>query len=422
MILIDYLDIIYLFANAFRVFTLNLLFEGLFSKNNLKYSVNTRRVIMVGYYVLNSGVYLFIQNSMVTLVSNIVLFALLTVPYRGSVLRRLFSVCAAFILGLVCEGIVGRTAMGVMDNMETVMVTTYVLSNFLLYLLTISLRRILKGKEEILFKDHEWIILIIIPLISSIADVVLLMGGYEQWVNVTVICCLFLINVVFFLVYGIMVEKCEVELQNAMLRHQNQAYHQQLSMIRTSTEEYERVKHDFKNHLIALKSVVGTDGNENFRNYINSLEHELSAEDKFVETGNHILDGLLNYKLKVMKDLKTTMKIQVNIPKDLFLDDFEGVIVIGNLLDNAIEALEKSKKKEFAFELKYDRGFLFLHSKNAFDGNLVYKDHRFATTKNTKGLHGIGINNIKRIVEKYNGEMKITTDDQWFDVEITMFT
>lgn len=89
-----------------------------------------------------------------------------------------------------------------------------------------------------------------------------------------------------------MVEKCEVELQNAMLRHQNQAYHQQLSMIRTSTEEYERVKHDFKNHLIALKSVVGTDGNENFRNYINSLEHELSAEDKFVETGNHILKRL----------------------------------------------------------------------------------------------------------------------------------
>lgn len=78
--------------------------------------------------------------------------------------------------------------------------------------------------------------MIMIPSISAFTDILALYGGYEQWITVSVIFCLFLINIAFFYLYQIVVSNYEVEIQNQSLMLQNKAYQQQLDMIHATED------------------------------------------------------------------------------------------------------------------------------------------------------------------------------------------
>lgn len=422
MIQISYIQIIYLFANAFRVFALNLYMELFFSKKNLWCSVWIKRGILIAYYLINSSVYLLVHNSMVTILSNAFLFFVLTIPYKSSVWRRTFAVCSTFVLGVVCEGIVGRTAIGFLDDIESILVITYIISNFLLYLVVLLLKRMLQEKEEILFPGIHWAILIVIPLISSIADVVLILGGYKQWVNVTVILCLFIVNIAFFYLYAQMVDKCEVEVQNQALQQQNRAYFQQISVIQKSEERIARLRHDYKNHMIAIKDLIGNDRTPELLKYFETMEEIVQDKKQYVKSGNTTLDGLINYKLNFMKELGANIEVDVNVPEKLNIETFDGVVIVGNLMDNAIRALQDQSDGSFVMELKYDRGMLFLHIRNSYIGKIKRNGTTFLSTKEEpNSLHGIGLSNVKMTVEKYNGNLEIKTENNFFDVEIVMY-
>lgn len=419
---ISYVQIIYLFANAFRVFALNLYLDLFFSKRNIWCSKQIKRGILVGYYLINCFVYLLARNSMITIISNLFLFFALTIPYKSFFWRRIFAVCSTVVLGVVCEGIVGKTSMWFLSNRENILIITYILSNFLLYLVVLLLKKILKEKDQIMFQGERWAFLTIIPLISSIADVVLVLGGYKQWINVTVISCLFIINIAFFYLYAQMINNCEVVVQNQALIQQNKAYEQQISVIQKTEERLARLKHDYKNHMIVIKNIIGSKDVPELVQYIESMEKTLKEKKQYVSSGNTTLDGLINYKLNIMRELGVSIELNVNVPENLNIENFDGVVIIGNLMDNAIRALKDQVNGSFVMELKYDRGILFLHTRNSYQGTLKKSGERFLTTKEEDdGVHGIGLSNVKITVEKYNGELEIIAEKNFFDVKIVMY-
>lgn len=419
---INYIQIIYLFANAFRVFALNLYMELFFSKRNLWCPSWVKKGTLMGYYLVNSLVYLLVHNSMVTAASNAFLFFVLTIPYKSSIWRRIFAVCSTFVLGVICEGIVGRTVMWLLDDVQSILVITYIISNFLLYLMVLGLKSLLQEKEEILFPGSHWVVLSIIPLISSIADVVLILGGYKQWVNIIVILCLFIVNITFFYLYSQLVDKCEIEVQNQALQQQNMAYFQQISVIQKSEEQIASLRHDYKNHMIAIKELIKKDQTFELLKYFETMGEIIQDKKQYVKSGNSTLDGLINYKLNIIRELGTNMELTVDVPEKLNIDSFDVVIIIGNLMDNAIRALKDQAKGSFVMKLKYDKGMLFLHTKNSYIGKLKKNGDTFLSTKKeTKSLHGIGLRNVKMAVEKYNGNMKIKVENNFFDVEIVMY-
>lgn len=417
-----YIQVIYLLSNIFRVFSLNLYFELFFSKKNLWCSAWIKRTSLVGYYLINSSIYLLIHHSIVTLLSNVILFLLLTIPYKSSIWRRIFAVSSIFVLGMICEGIVGKTAMWFLKDIDSILIITYIVSNFLLYLVVFLLKRTVRDHERILFPRNYWIALILIPVISSIADVVLVLGGYKQSVNVIIILSLFVINIVFFYLYAQMVDKCEIEIQNQALQQQNKAYQQQISVIQKSEEMINRIKHDYRNHIFAIKNLIDNKQVIELKNYLEVAEEMVSETIKYVSTGNTVIDGLINYKLNVIRESGATIEINMRVPKDIKLDEYDGVVILGNLMDNAISALQGQENGSFAMNLHYDRGILFLHIKNSYFGNLRHEGNNFLTTKTDADTpHGLGLSNVKMTIEKYGGEMKITTKDGYFDVAIMMY-
>lgn len=203
---------------------------------------------------------------------------------------------------------------------------------------------------------------------------------------------------------------------------QNKAYQQQLDMIHATEERLTRAKHDFKNHLIILEGLIRVDEKEELKEYFHKMDQEYQLSEDYIYTGNKILDGLINNKLKIMKTTGASIETNIQIPEKMEVNAFDLVIVIGNLLDNAMEALNQQECGSFYLEISYKKGMLFIYVWNTYEGELLKKgDMMISTKKKSNEPHGIGLSNIRRVVEQYHGDMIIHTENNIFSVRIIIY-
>ena len=203
---------------------------------------------------------------------------------------------------------------------------------------------------------------------------------------------------------------------------QNKAYQQQLDMIHATEERLTRAKHDFKNHLIILEGLIRVDEKEELKEYFHKMDQEYQLSEDYIYTGNKILDGLINNKLKIMKTTGASIETNIQIPEKMEVNAFDLVIVIGNLLDNAMEALNQQECDSFYLEISYKKGMLFIYVWNTYEGELLKKgDMMILTKKKSNEPHGIGLSNIRRVVEQYHGDMIIHTENNIFSVRIIIY-
>ena len=114
------------------------------------------------------------------------------------------------------------------------------------------------------------------------------------------------------------------------------------------------------------------------------------------------------------------------MPQELDISAFDWNIILGNLMDNAIEAARRSRDKFLQLKVHYQKGMLFIAIRNSFDGELLKAQERYLSTKDydredESQVHGLGIRNVRRIVEKYNGSMEISDCGHIFEVRILMY-
>ena len=137
--------------------------------------------------------------------------------------------------------------------------------------------------------------------------------------------------------------------------------------------------------------------------------------EEYSQTGILSLDSIINYKLTQAKQSDITVSCEIIVPDDLKIAADDFVTIIGNLLDNAIEAAEKIQDDKYiSLNIRYSKGTLFITVKNSFDGTLNIKNNQFETTKKDTMLHGIGLQSIEAAIHKYNGELLTSHSDTEF--------
>jgi sensor histidine kinase regulating citrate/malate metabolism len=153
--------------------------------------------------------------------------------------------------------------------------------------------------------------------------------------------------------------------------------------------------------------------------YIEDLNEVCEQLKAKYNTGNFIADAILS-----AKDTRASMQnIDINfegyIPSEK-VKDVDMVIVLSNLLDNAIEACEKiTGEKEIEIKSILQKKMWVLYVKNPSEEvNIINKNH-IVTTKQEKMLHGFGLNNIERVAQKYNGNMQLEYEQGYFSSKIT---
>jgi len=189
-----------------------------------------------------------------------------------------------------------------------------------------------------------------------------------------------------------------------------------LGEVRSIHTEMRGYKHDFHHHLQALKGQLEAGEIERALLYIDELDNKLMNVDTLLKTGNLSLDAILSAKIAQAKAEGISVTVKAVVPDALIISDVELSIVVGNLLDNAIEACRTANGERFIRIYMTIKGkMLYFSMLNSAGEKQKKKGSLFSSRKN--GLHGFGLRRAETIIEEHGGWVKYNSEDGAFTSE-----
>ena len=202
-----------------------------------------------------------------------------------------------------------------------------------------------------------------------------------------------------------------------------QLQNQYLNSVYTLDEHTRKVRHDLKNHMNIMRTLLEDEqgGRVKTIEYINQYVKQTSLMYETVKTDNKVVNAVINSKLLYCAE--NGINTSVSVCKDVSnLSDVEICTVLGNLLDNAIEAELKNDEheREIQLNINMEEDMLNIFVKNKIKESVLAANHELKTTKKDDKNHGIGMKNIYDIVTRHNGYIDIyeETDYICFNLQI----
>ena len=205
---------------------------------------------------------------------------------------------------------------------------------------------------------------------------------------------------------------------------QHELEEQQYRILLETTDSLRKMKHDAKIHLDVIQTLSEQNKLSELQDYIRAYHTTLDNTHHLLSTGNTAIDCVLSNKLSYAKQCEIKMEYSVIAPSPFPLDAITLSSLLGNILDNAIEACLRNNSSETScepwirFYIKPFQNMILIHSENNFDGILKRNArHEFLSRKKEKE-HGLGIKRITDIVNEVNGIIQITTAQNIFTIHI----
>lgn len=190
-------------------------------------------------------------------------------------------------------------------------------------------------------------------------------------------------------------------------RYQEQILQRQIEEVNEIYKTMRGWRHDYHNHLQKLKAHIALNQIDEMKAYLNQLEVELDKIDVKYRTGNVSLDAILNSKLSLAEKARIKVNCKVELTQNISVSDIDLCVMIGNLIDNAVEACQKLKNDDERFLRIYiciRKQQLYIAVTNATNEIIRKLDHEYITQK--RGNHGHGLRRIDTIVQKYQGYIR----------------
>ena len=255
--------------------------------------------------------------------------------------------------------------------------------------------------------------------------------GFVEFYSMPMFCymMLFLAVIGIWIFLDIQAEAWDVETEQHRAELEEQDKKMLQMKVKAMEEQYRemlksrKIVHDMKNHLLALKKYTQEQDWKGLEEYLNELSRDILDYNYQIWTGNHMLDMILNQKEKEAEKQKTQMQISTEVFTTLPFSDREIISLFGNLLDNALEACEQIKEGErwIHIKMKKKNQLLYIEIVNAAKNTGIQIDENFVSTKKDGVLHGYGMKNIRDIVEQYNGMFQCKSQEDRFEVVITIY-
>lgn len=206
-------------------------------------------------------------------------------------------------------------------------------------------------------------------------------------------------------------------------------YQAQVEVYQMLEEQYrqaERLRHDLKNHVLALRGLWEEQAWEKLGDYLSRMEDNARFGSNEEATGNRAMDALLCQKRKMAEDKKVDWECDVRIPKQCRINEFDLCVLFGNILDNALEACERFRQgreeQEIQPFIRVQAGTVkscfLLEVKNSMNAAESPKG-RMAGKENPHG-HGLGLLNVGDVVRRYDGAMHKKIQDGVFDISVLL--
>ena len=181
-------------------------------------------------------------------------------------------------------------------------------------------------------------------------------------------------------------------------------------------------RHDYRNHIQTMKVYLDMGRYEELADYLEQLNADLTTVDTVIKTGNVMIDAILNSKISVARAKQIHVDAKATVPRQLSVAEVDLCVILGNLLDNAIEACLRIPRDDQRFIRVYIdvlKGQLYLYVLNATAGKLRQHGGTYLSTK-TAREHGYGLMRMDRVVEKYHGYLNRQDEEGVFATEILL--
>jgi sensor histidine kinase regulating citrate/malate metabolism len=181
-------------------------------------------------------------------------------------------------------------------------------------------------------------------------------------------------------------------------------------------------RHDYHNHIQAMKAHLVLDQTHELSEYLGKLDIDLTSVDTVLKTGNVMVDAILNSKISLAVSRKINVNAKATVPKELKISEIDLCVIIGNLLDNAMEACLKQSKESDRFIRVYIgklKEQLYISVSNSVGGEIKKSSKTYLSTKDS-ATHGFCLMRVDRIAEKYNGYVNRQNEEGVFATEILL--
>ena len=183
-------------------------------------------------------------------------------------------------------------------------------------------------------------------------------------------------------------------------------------------------RHDYHNHIQTMKAHLAMGKLKERDAYLNELDQDLTSVDTVIKTGNVMIDAILNSKISLAKQKGIAVDAKAIVPKELdtSISEVDLSLIIGNLMDNAMEAcmrVEDSAQRFIRVYIDILKGQLYIYVMNAMTGELKRVGRTYETVKDSR-RHGFGLMRIDKVVDRYHGYLEREHEEGVFVTEVLL--
>ncbi len=409
---------LFILNNLFRIYVAYRFVGIFFDRSGV--SRTRESVAFFLYFLLSAVTYLAFNILIVTMLTNIFSIFAITFLYKSRLSTKALATLLIYAPALCVEILVFVFLLS-LDFDGDMANLVLIIGSLILLLVVMLLERAKATSLDREIKSKSWLPLMFIPVASVFISLVL--GMPLNSFNWVVVALLFLlsINFIAFYLYDALGRYYVEENEKQLLIQQNEAYSRQFELIQQSQQSIRMIRHDMKNHMMTMNSLVAIGDRQELFEYMKKINANIETETVHVDTGNHYVDSILNYKIEEAIRAGAQVKVEIHIPDKLNIQAFDLNVIIGNLFDNAIEGSKEVEDKRIKFDMVLDRSMLFIKVQNHYDGHLNRRKGEFLSTKGNEKLRGIGLRSVQSAVSIYDGTMDVETKNGVFDVTILLY-
>ena len=207
--------------------------------------------------------------------------------------------------------------------------------------------------------------------------------------------------------------------QNQIVKQMNEQQIHYEQMLKTD-EQLRVFRHDYKNHMMVVTALLNNGRTEEAADYLEKVKVASGVAGRQFSTGSFIADAILNNKNSLAEEFAVHLGFTGRLPAE-GVENSDFCTVFANLLDNAIEGARKYHGNRYVnIEANVRNGFLALSVVNPVNEKVIVKNNRVKTSKSDARNHGIGLRNVERTAEKYNGQLLLSCDEKEFSADVSL--
>lgn len=418
-------SIVFLFINVFDLYIIHKFMKIFFQ--NLCVNKKVAALCYVFKYALAGAVMFLAPYPIINLTSTVTGIFLITLCYESELLKKVTTTIIIYMCTFAAEAVaalisnLGDFTFNKKSECSNAFIS--IIIEMIIWIITIILSRFKNVKMNMPVPKTISFAIIVVPVSSIFLEMLI----FEQEnVNTTIasvsLICILISNFIMVYLYdslsGIFEERTRLEL----VRREKSYYHSQTELLQKSDKELRQFRHDIKNRLYVMKDMIRNGETEKMCDYINNLTEKINSTKVYSQTCNTAIDSIINYKLAKAAEYGIKVESDIVIPQNIGIEDDDIVIILGNLLDNAIEAADRlDDNKYLSINLEYEMNNVYITIKNSYDNIINIVNGKMKTRKVDKLMHGIGLKSVEEVVEKYNGIINYKYTDNEFEVNVILY-